>query len=458
MKKSLLLTSAIALLFFSGCGANLANLGKSPFHTQQLKQVKTKEGYKKLFKQYTDENETDDLLWDYDAGTVGYYIDDYKDSVAYFDDAEKLIKKYDEEVLASKILSNIGAVLTNDTFMSYRPRIYEKIMVNTYKAIDFINEGDLQNARIEFNRALVREDRAKEFFKKEIGKEKKKLEEEKKKKKVSFNQKTTSIIEQKYSNLFAFKPYRDFTNPFVDYLAGIYFLSVKDYGKATDLLKECYGMVKDLDDGADYVKADFELADKMKGSVIPRSQHYTWIVFFNGLAPKKEELRINIPVFLVSNKVLYTGIALPTLKMRPRAFDYLNIKTPFEEKQTKEIATMDRVIKQEFKKRFPIIMARALTRTIAQTIIQKQLHDKAGFVGGLIGAVYQGAMNRADTRMWDRLPKEFQVARVKSSQNVTITSPAGKVAEIPTDSNHNYIVFVTIPTSDSEPIVSWQKF
>ena len=455
------LTLPVALLLLTGCGAGLQNLGKSTAHMQEAKKVRTKAGYQELFTEYKDQNKTDDLLWDYEAGTVGNYVAAYKDSVFYFDRAEELIKKYDEEVLASKALANVGAVLTNDTFMDYRPRIYEKIMVNTYKAIDFIQLGDWQNARIEFNRALVREDRAKAFFAKEIGKERKKLEEEKKKKlsTVKITKKTTDPIEKKYTNLFAFKPYKDFTNPFTNYLAGIYFLNRGDYAKATDILKECYGMIKGLESGDRYVREDFVLADKMKGSLAQRKKHYTWVIFFNGKAPKKEELRIDIPVFLVSNDVVYTGIALPTLKMQSRAFSHLTVQVPGKKLQTKTIATMDRVIKQEFKKRFPVIMTRAITRTVIQTVIQKQLKDKAGFLGGIAGALYQGVMNRADTRMWERLPKEFQVARVRTSSKLTIFDPLNrKIASLATNPHKSYIVFVTIPDPNSEPIVTYQAF
>ena len=174
----------------------------------------------------------------------------------------------------------------------------------------------------------------------------------------------------------------------MDYLAGIYFLNVGDYDKANELLKETYGMIKGIDRGSDYVKSDLLLANKMKSSILPRQKHYTWIIFFNGLAPTKKELRIDIPLFLFSNKVYYTGIALPTLKVRPRAYDYLIVETPKEKKQTKEIVSMDRVVKLEFKKRFPLIVTRAITRTIIQTVIQKQLHDKMGVIGGLLGSAY----------------------------------------------------------------------
>ena len=245
-----------ASILLTGCASSMQNLGKSS-NFQEAKKAHTKKEFVQVYKKYKEDNKTDDLLWNYEVGTVCYYIDSYKDSINYLDNAESLIKKYDEEVMASKLLANVGSLLTNDTFMDYRPRIYEKIMVNTYKGLDFILLGDFQNARIEFNRALVRQDRAKDFFKKEIELKRKEIEKEsknelkKKGKKVNQssinsivkNRKTNDAIEKKYSNLFEFKPYPDFINPFTTYLAGIYFLNIGDYSKATDLLKECYGMV-----------------------------------------------------------------------------------------------------------------------------------------------------------------------------------------------------------------------
>jgi len=363
-------------------------------------------------------------------------------------------------------------LLTNDTFMDYRPRIYEKIMVNTYKAIDFILLNDKQNARIELNRALVRQDRAKDFFKKEIALKKKELDKqaqnELKKKKakgdnlnsMANNKQAKDIIEKKYSNLFAFKPYPDFVNPFTSYLAGIYFLNVGDYGKATDLLKECYGMVKGLDEGDVYVKSDFKLADSLKSSIKARDKHYSWIIFLNGKGPIKKELRIDIPLFMVTNSknVRYTGIALPTLEMRDIAYKNLTITNNQEKKETKKFMSFDRVVKTEFKKRFDYVVLRALMRTAVQTILQKQLQDKAGDFGGVLGALYQGAMNRADTRIWERLPKEVQIARVQTTNHLAIYAKDKKIFELSTNPNKNYLIFVTIQHKLSEPIVQYQKF
>ncbi len=463
MQRALLLL--VPFLLFLGCAPSTGLGGKK---VVSLDHKYSKKEYQSLYKRYQEENKTDDLLWNYKAGTVSYYLAYYPQSIGYFDNAESLIKKYDEEVLAGKLFANIGSLLTNDTFMDYRPKIYEKIMVNTYKGIDFILLGDKQNARIEFNRALVRQQRAKAFFAKEINQEKKKLAQEKDKKaqkgaslaqKAMKNKKTMDPIEKKYSNLFAFKPYPDFVNPFTTYLAGLYFLNVGDYRKATNLLKETYGMIKGLNDGDRYVLGDFKMAFNLKRSIRGRKQHYTWVIFFNGQGPIKAENKIEIPLFLFSDDVLYTGIALPTLKMRKRAYDYLLVSNGTKPRPTKTVASMDTIIKTEFKKRFDTILTRALMRTITQTVLQKQLKDKGGLLGAIAGAIYQASMNKADLRIWDTLPKEFQVVRLKTTKSIAIFTPDNqKIATIPTDPRKNYLVFVNIATKGSEPIVFYRAF
>ncbi len=486
------LLGILGVLLLGGCASsvnslNSLNLLQNSFADGKSKKEKSvKEAdsfggkdYLTLYKKYKESNISDDLLKNYEAGMLGYLVKEYEDSVKFYDNAEKLIKKYDEEVLSSKLLSNVGSVLTNDAFMDYRPKIYEKILVNTYKGIDFIALKKARDARVEFNRALVRQDRAKEFFKKEIEKERREINRENREKlkdkkvKDSFsidsivkNKKTTDPIEKEYSNLFRFKAYRDFINPFTSYIAGIYFLNVRDYAKATDLLKETYGMIKGLDEGAKYVLRDFKLARSMKRSLRSRKRHYTWVVFLNGLGPIKEEIKIDVPLFLFSNDVLYTGIALPKLKMRSRAYKSLRVRNSKRRGVlTKRITSMDRIVKSEFKKRFPTIMTRALTRTVVQTLIQKKAGDKLenhfgtlGFLAKGVMAATQYALNRADTRMWKSIPKEFQVARVKTTRRLRIEAGGREIFSLKTNPKKNYIVFVTIPTKEAKPVVTYQSF
>jgi len=198
-KKSILgiVCGSIILAGCAGTTPDLGKIGKSGNYEsvektggyQQLSKKKTG-GYQQLSKNLV-KKQKDDLLWYLDAGLISRYAQDYNQSIFFFNKSE------------------------------VKPRIYEGIMVNTYKGMDYLSEGKISSARVEFNRAIERQRRAKKFFQSEISQEKQKIKKENKKKlkgkKVSQkrveesanNQKTKNAIEKRYTNLFAFKPYPD---------------------------------------------------------------------------------------------------------------------------------------------------------------------------------------------------------------------------------------------------------
>ncbi len=255
-----------------------------------------------------------------------YNIGNFKKSIQIFDLVDRgFNKKKEKENALTKFVENAAKVVTNDRITPYTPWMYERIMVNTMKAIDFLLEKDLKHSRIEFNRAIVRELEAENEFRKEIEKAKRDIqretEKDKNRKKNSSLykeenlRKTVSFIEKYYSNLKAFKAYNGFLNPFTDYIAGIYFLTQGDPGKATNLLKECYGMIKDKEPADRIVKEDFKEAFNLKSSLKAKgSKHYTWIVLLNGRIGQRKEKRIDVPLFIFTKKVMYTGLALPDIK------------------------------------------------------------------------------------------------------------------------------------------------
>ena len=238
-------------------------------------------------------------------------------------------------------------------------------------------------------------------------------------------------------------------------------MSTGDYTKATDILKETYGMIKNNENASSYVKSDLEYALKASSSInLKNSKYYTWIIFANGVGPSKEELRFDIPLFLVTNKISYAGIALPTFKEKPEAYSHLIVKNGINFVNTKQVASMDKIIKAEFQKRFSTIMTRAITRTVSQSLMQHKLKKEGGLIGGLLGTVYQGFMNRADTRQWRGLPKNFQIARVPMTDNLlSINFPSSKKhLEFNLDSNKNHILFVRIATKNSKEIINEVSF
>lgn len=213
-------------------------------------------------------------------------------------------------------------------------------MVNTYKALNYASLHDSANTRVEFNRALDRQRRAKDYFRSEIQKKEANLEKE--------NKEAEDTVYKQYDSLLNdFKAYPDFINPFTTYMAGVYFLLDGDTVKARDLLKESM----EMQPSNKQIKSDYKLSNKYLDSSLRESKEkYAWIIYENGQGMIKDEIRIDIPLFIFSRNVIYTGIALPKIVERSSSYAYLDING----KDTTEVCNMDNVIKTEFKKDFQL--------------------------------------------------------------------------------------------------------
>ncbi len=85
------------------------------------------------------------------------------------------MKAEDTESIGRKGVERVTAALVNDNLNRYSPTVMDGVMVNTYKALNNIFLQDLQNARIEFNRAADRQRRAEETFKTRIAEQQEKM-------------------------------------------------------------------------------------------------------------------------------------------------------------------------------------------------------------------------------------------------------------------------------------------
>lgn len=403
----------------------------------------------------------DDLLWVLQVATVKRISKDYQKSTDCFDKSENMLKYYNEQSTVGDIF---GSTLVNENVIPYRGEEYDGIMVNTYKALNFMAEGDMDLARVEFNRALDRQRRAREVFAEEISKLKAELDEKQSTAKYDVkanveNPQTQELLAQKYPGLYEFEAYPDFVNPFTTYMAGVYFNLVGDHSKAVDLLKESYGMVQDNP----YIAEDLSVTENILDGQ-GRLENTVWVIFENGLGPVKTEFRLDIPLFIVTRSVRYVGIALPRLEYRNRAYQHLTIETGDGKSYTTSIvAEMDRVVQTEFSKDFEGILTRAIisaaAKATAQYLLQQQ-GDSAGSIMSIAAAGYSFVTNAADVRIWTSLPKEFQVARFPKPADgkLRISPPIAAPLIIDVPACNNALVYVRIIAAGAEPIYEVMTF
>lgn len=365
----------------------------------------------------------DDVIYTgLNAGLIARNCGDFNKSNVFFDAAEESYKyDVDLENVGSKATKFVGTTLLNDTIVDYDGSLYERIMVNIYKALNYMEEDDYENARVEFNRALMRQDKAKEDKNYD--------------KNMNENSK---VIEEQYDNLFKeFDTTKNFINPYATYLASIFFFMDKDYRKAADLFREVaiiYPKNKTIKKEAKIFK---EYATKIK---VKKAKKYVFVVYENGFGVVKDEFALTLP-FIVDKKIISTNIALQTLKKREASFANLNING----QNTNDFVDLDNIVATEFKINMPAMIAKALAQTIIKTTLNVAVanNDSTGGWLSLATAVATAATNKADMRSWRGLPKSIAIATIENDGNLEIKDPQGNILfQKSLDKNKNALVVV----------------
>ena len=397
---------------------------------------------------------TDDLLWTLQAAAALNYAGQYELSTKLLDSTENMMKSEDTEGSIAQAAELVGSIAGNDAMLDYEQAQYDGVMTNTIKAWNFISQHDYQNARVELNRAEERQRRAAQHFADEIKERKAELKEEAGesgalvKQSVESDQTKLALanagIEQGQ-----WKPYQGYVNPFTTYSYGLQLMltgkNKSDFQKAADSFKRVYSMTN-----SSVAKNDYELARSLSKSNNPKKlNNKVWVIFENGQSIVREEKRVDLPIFLLSDNVAYSGIALPTLKERGTAFDNIKVNTV----KTETIADMDKIIGAEFDQEFPYILAREVTRATVKTIAQKQIKDENELLGNVF-AILQVATTGADIRSFSALPSEYQATRVDAKDS-KVTLQVGSYSipvELSKDSKA-HIIYVKSISPVIEPTI-----
>ena len=416
----------------------------------------------------SDRTQRNNLLWQLNVGLANRFDGNNSASIKAFDESEWLIKHYQEQLLGSNVGQATSSVLVNDTTRPYYGTQYDGVMANTYKAIDYMAMGNSDAARVEFNRAVDRQRRAKAYYAELIKKNREAIAKEEKKDAKGVNTDASMPaadqgLKAKYPSLYSFEAYPDFINPMVSYLAGVFALSQGDNKKAFSLLKEAYGMNQDNH----YIADDLAYVDRLLDGYPHTSRPLIWIIIEDGLAPVKREWRMDIPVWIASNNLNYVSLALPRIHQRQQAYSGYSAVIEGSSYQSKTLSEMDRVVMTEFKKEYPAILRRAIfsatTKAIVQYELQHQSQQSSGNTGlafaiaSIAATAYTIASAQADTRTWTTLPKRFDLIRIEQPLNAKLilkTASGMRLPEIKLPSKQNTLVYVKMPTAGAKPSIS----
>ena len=190
------------------------------------------------------------------------------------------------------------------------------------------------------------------------------------------------------------------------------------------------------------------------------------VLYEDGSGPGFSEYRVDLPLYLVSSKVLYSGIALPEFREGQRAGGHLLVGE--EGYKTTLLTDMNRIAGLEFEKSYDGIVTKAVISALIKTVAQyaanqeidrqvekNKIDPLAGLLMQIGTAATQAATTSADTRSWRNLPNSIQIAIIDRPTSGTLplfTALREPVGSVDVTEEGNYLVLVKAASPQAKPV------
>jgi hypothetical protein len=365
---------------------------------------------------------SDRILYSMERGRIAHILGNVDGSLRDFNVSMEAIRFNETKALITAVSAaeNVGALLFNDNAISYEGEGYERVMLHHYQALNFLTKRDLEGAAVEVRRANNEQVEALRRFEREVDAVEKEADEKR------ISSKSQSIVSNRYAqmNEIAGKVKNSFQNAYTFYVSGfIYELldqandAYIDYKKALEIYPENHFIQQDVIRLAASLNMEEDLNDLQArfGSHRRRPPTETdnagelLVLFEDGLAPQKQEVRIALPF----REAGLVTLAFPIYAERytPQIPLSISSDTKFLG-STETICDIRALAVKALKEKAPIIATRQLIRALAKGASNHAAKKQFGDLGILGMNVINYATEQADLRSWLTLPANAQVLRV----------------------------------------------
>jgi hypothetical protein len=300
----------------------------------------------------------------------------------------EVAKKQIEALYGISITENLASVTINDTMRGYQGDRYEQLLLHVFMAMNYIQLGQLDGARVEMLQANV--------------------------KMMEWGDEPDVDAFLRYFEGIIYESLGEYDNALISYRKA-YTVYKEEGGELypvtpmvlkKDLLRllAWQGLSSEYKTYAD----EFGLTDYKPAK--PSNDYGELIVILNnGLAPVRSEtaipifsseiqqnLRVSFPVYKENKKLLYT----------PR------VEVNDEQYGLEAAEDVDALARHALAEAMPEIMARATARAVVKYNTQHSANENSA-LAGLLMTVTNMVTERADTRSWTTLPQEIQLQRIR---------------------------------------------
>jgi hypothetical protein len=329
-----------------------------------------------------DPNQTE-VISSLDKGMLRRINNDYTGSNQILEVAKQEIEK----LYGVSITENLAAVTINETLRGYDGDRYEQLLLHAYMAMNYIQLGDVDGARVEMLQANVK------------------------------------MME------WGDEPEED---AFVRYLEGIVYESLGEYDDAVISYRKAYTVYKEKG-GAQYPTTPLALKQdllrllawqgswseykslkkefNMTGFKAPKaSSKYGDLVVIlnNGLAPIRSETALPIFSAEVEQNL---RVAFPVYKQAKQNLYSAQVSVNNKQYGMQPVEDIDALARYSLAQAMPGIMARATARAVIKYNSQHSAGENSSLAGFLM-TITNLVTERADTRSWTTLPQEIELKRI----------------------------------------------
>ncbi|BCA80164.1 hypothetical protein [Desulfuromonas sp. AOP6] len=332
------------------------------------------------------------LLFLMEKGLLLHLGGEYALSNEAFEEADQLVEQLFTRSLSAETLSFV----TNDHLIAYSGADYETVYLNYYKALNFINMGDLEGARIESRKI----DQKLNYFADTFGSG------DRFKESAYLRLLTGLIYEALGENNDAFIAYRKslelYQNNYPkygvrepDFLWNRLLISARRSG----LLEE-YRHYLDQAEGLELTEED--------------GRPLVAVIVASGMVPIKQEVFALFP----TSQGFPVKLALPEFVDRKQPVRRLEVSVDGENwVRPERVEDVEKVARASLEDRNGRILAKAIARATAKQVAARQVEKNNGPLAGLAMQITALVTERADLRSWSMLPAEIHLALLPAPED-----------------------------------------
>jgi hypothetical protein len=337
----------------------------------------------------------DAVLYYLDAGLLNHYQADYRRSMELLQEGERAIAA----AYTKSITMEISTYITNDTAQEYAGEDYEDIYINTFNALNYYHEEDLEDAMVEIRRM----NNKLAFLASKYGV-------------IVDNMQKTALDEGTEIPPDPAAAQTTFSNSALARYLGMLFYrgngSLDDARIDRDQIRIAFANNPTVYSYAPPRSLDDELS-------VPRGKARFNVIAFSGSAPIKEEeiLRVFIP------NARYIKIALPVMVRRPSPVNRIEVR--FDSGETLDLELLEdieAIAMETFKERAHLAylksVLRATIKGLASSVLDGVGDEVGGDTGMFLGLLSIGAQafaeasEKADLRISRYFPAKAYVGGI----------------------------------------------